>query len=138
MHPQKIAVALDRSVRTVYRCVAQVREQGVERLLARQLPGAPLKLSSRQRQTLVRDLLAGAMAHGFSTDLWTAPRVQRLIREKYGVDYHVNYVPTLLKALRFTPQKPECRARERNEDAITHWLECDWPRIKKKRADKTQ
>lgn len=138
MHPQKIAVALDRSVRTVYRCVAQVREQGAERLLVRQSPGAPLKLSSRQRRDLARQLIRGAMAHGFSTDLWTAPRVQRLIREKYGVDYHVNYVPTLLKALHFTPQKPECRARERDEDAITHWLECDWPRIKKKRVGKTR
>lgn len=138
VHPCQIAAVLNRHVTRIYDWLAQAREHGVETLAARLPPGAPLKLSLQQRQALVRDLLAGAMAHGFSTDLWTAPRVQRLIREKYGVDYHVNYVPTLLKALRFTPQNPECRARERNEDEIKHWLECDWPRIKKKRVGKTQ
>ena len=132
--PEQIAAALDRSIRTVYRCVATARDHGPQELAARWPSGAPAKLSDEQRDLLIGQLLQGAQSHGFSTDFWTAPRVQRLIREQFGVEYHVNYIPTLLKTLCFTPQKPECRARERNEAEIAHWLACDWPRIKKKRA----
>jgi hypothetical protein len=32
----------------------------------------------------------------------------------------------------WTPQKPERRARERDEKAILHWIKVDWPHIKKK------
>lgn len=132
--PQQIALALDRHVRTVYHWLETARDHGMRGMAARIHSGAPPKLSDRQRDELVEQLLRGAQAHGFETDLWNGPRVQRLIREQFGVDYHVKYVPTLLKTLGFTPQKPECRARERNEAEIAHWLECDWPRIKKKRA----
>lgn len=131
---QKIAIALDRHLKTVYRWLATARGQGLDGLAARWPAGAPRKLSDPQRDQLVAQLLAGAMAHGFSTDLWTAPRVQRLIGEQFGVEYHVKYVPTLLRSLGFTPQQPECRARERNAAEIAHWIACDWPRIKKKRA----
>lgn len=132
--PQQIALALDRHVRTVYHWLETARDHGMQGVAARIHFGAPSKLSNPQRDMLIGHLLQGAQTHGFSTDLWTAPRVQRLIREQFGVEYHVNYVPTLLKTLGFTPQKPERRARERNEAEIAHWLACDWPRIKKKRA----
>lgn len=132
--PQQIAAALNRHVRTVYSWLEAARNQGMKGVAARIHPGSSPKLSVEQRQVLAQRLLQGAQAQGFSTDLWTAPRVQRLIREQFDVEYHVNYVPTLLKMLGFTPQKPECRARERNEAEIAHWRACDWPRIKKKRA----
>jgi transposase len=130
----QIAAALDRHVHTVYRWLAMARDQGLDGLASQRHPGAAQKLSDGERDLLIDQLLRGAQAHGFSTDLWTAPRVQRLIREQFGVEYHVNYIPTFLKTLGFTPQKPECRARERNEAEITHWLACAWPRVKKKRA----
>ena len=138
VHPRQIAAALNCHVHSVYRWLAVARDHGMEGLAARQPPGAPLKLSRPQRKQLAEQLLQGAMAYGFATDLWTAPRVQHLIREQYGVEYHVNYIPTLLKTLNFTPQKPEHRARERNEAEIEHWLQCDWPRVKKKRIDRAQ
>lgn len=138
VHRRQIAAALNRHVRTISRWLAAVRDHSVEALAARPHPGAPSKLSLDQRRRLAEQLLKGAMAHGFSTDLWTAPRVQRLIRERYGVEYHVNYIPTLLKALQFTRHKPEHRARERNEAEIEHWVQCDWPRIKKKRTGRAR
>lgn len=138
VHPQQIAAALNRHVRTVYRWLAAARDRGAEAVAARLHPGPSSKLCLAQRKRLAEQLLEGAMAHGFSTDLWTAPRVQRLIRERYGVEYHVNYIPTLLKALNFTRHKPEHRARERNEAEIEHWLQCDWPRIKKKRTGRAR
>jgi transposase len=130
----QIAVALDRHPRTIARWLAQAREDGPEAVAAVPHPGSSPKLSARQRQGLQRQLLKGAQAHGWSTDWWTAPRVRALIQQRYGVEYHVNYVPTLLKSLGWTRQTPERRAGERNEQAIRAWIHKDWPRIKKRSA----
>lgn len=130
----QIAEALDRSVRTVHRWVAKARQQGVEALAAKPHAGAKPKLTTRQRNGLRCQLLKGAKAHGFETDFWTAARVHQLIFQRYGVEYHVNYVPDLLKKLGFSRQQPVRRARERDEKEIGRWIAEDWPRIKKKRA----
>jgi transposase len=63
--------------------------------------------------------------------LWTCPRVAQVIRREFGVRYHVDHIGRLLRSLGFTPQKPERRARERDESAIQRWVKQDWPRIKK-------
>jgi transposase len=128
----QIAAALDRAERTVQGWVAKAAKSGVEALAAKPHAGAKPKLTGRQRQSLRRQLLKGAEAHGFDTDLWTAPRVQELLGRLYGVEYHVHYVPELLKALGFSRQRPVRRAREQNEDEVQKWLARDWPRIKKK------
>ena len=133
--PEVIAQVVDRTARTVFKWIAAVRDHGPEAIKAKPHAGAEPKLSAEQREDLRQRLLEGAQAHGFSTDLWTAPRVRQLIQQLYGVEYHVNYVSELMKALNFSPQKPVRRARERDEDAIAHWRRRDWPRIKKNRGD---
>jgi len=132
--PKAIARAVDRTMRTVHKWIVAVRDHGPEAINARPHAGAEPKLSPEQREDLRERLLEGAQAHGFSTDLWTAPRVRQLIQQQYGVAYHVNYVPELMKALNFSPQKPVRRARERDEEAIAQWRRRDWPRIKKRRG----
>lgn len=133
--PETIAQVVDRTVRTVHKWIAAVRDHGPEAIKAKPHAGAKPKLSAEQRADLRERLLEGAQAHGFSTDLWSAPRVQQLIQQLYGVEYHVNYVPELMKALNFSPQKPVRRARERDEEAIAQWRGRDWRRIKKRRSD---
>ena len=134
LKPSQIAAALDRHVRTVEKWLAKARDSGPEAVAAISHAGSSPKLSARQRQGLQRQLLKGAQAQGWTTDWWTAPRVQALIQQRYGVDYHVNYIPTLLKTLGWTRQKPERRAGERDEEAIQTWFHQDWPRIKKRSA----
>jgi transposase len=56
-----------------------------------------------------------------------------VIAGRFGVRYHVDHVPRLMRRLGFSPQRPERRARERDEDAIRAWIERDWRRIKKRR-----
>ena len=96
-------------------------------------PGRPPKLDARSKEKLRRLLLKGAEAHGFPTDLWTCPRVAELIRRTFRVSYHVDHVGRLLRTLGWSPQKPERRARERDEQAIQRWVRVDWPRVKKTR-----
>jgi len=107
---------------------------GAEALRVRFSPGRPPKLERRQRQRLVRLLLQGAMAQGFSTELWTTARVAQLIRREFGVRYHRAHVGRLLHGLGWSVQKPERRALERDEARIEQWKRETWPRIKKKPA----
>jgi hypothetical protein len=87
------------------------------------------------RENLRRRLLAGAQSQGFATELWTCPRVRVLIAERYGVEYHVDHIPRLLRSLGFSPRKPRARSSQRDEAAIDQWVARDWPRLKKRRLD---
>jgi transposase len=63
--------------------------------------------------------------------LWTTRRVAELIRRQFAVRYHPNHVWRLLVGLGWSYQKPERRARERNEAAIERWKRQRWPAVKK-------
>lgn len=95
-------------------------------------PGAAPKLDARQKRRLLTLLASGSEAAGFTGQLWTCPRIAELIRREFGVSYHVRYLPTLLKSLGWSVQKPKRRALERNQPAIDAWVAGDWPRIKKR------
>ena len=54
-----------------------------------------------------------------------------VIRVEFGIRDHCTHVGRLLKAIRWTPQKPRRRARQRDEAAITRWRTETWPAINK-------
>ena len=130
--PVDVARRLGVDRRTVRRWKAAYHRHGIDGIAARPGPGRPSKLDDGLRQQLVQLLLRGAQAAGYPTDLWTCPRVAGVIGRRFGVHYHVDHVGRLLHALGFSPQKPQRRARERDEEAIQRWICQDWPRIKKK------
>lgn len=107
------------------------RRDGPEGLRAKPHPGPKPKLTARQREQLHGLLLQGARAHGYRTELWTLKRVTELIRRRFGVPYDPSGVWHVLHKMGWSSQKPERRARERDEQAIARWRQKDWPRIKK-------
>jgi transposase len=107
---------------------------GARGLRRRKPKGRQPKLTAQQQRLLLKDLRAGAQAAGFQTARWTMRRVQRLIREKFGVTYHVHYMPRLLDKLKWSLQQPLAKAQEQEEELLRAWLAQDWPRIKKKRG----
>src|SRR5437667_32844 len=109
-------------------CVRRVRMPGI---CDPSTVGRPPRLSARQRQALLKQLLRGPMAHGYPTQLWTTQRIAEVIERRYGVRYHRNHVSRLLAQCGWTCQKPERRARERDEPAIARWKRNAWPRVKK-------
>lgn len=129
--PVDVAHRLGVDRRSVRRWKAAYREHGVSGIQARPAPGRPSALDEKQKQRLERLLLRGAAAAGFPNDLWTCPRVTHLIRDQFGVEYHVDHVGRLLHSLGWSPQKPERRAVERDEGAIREWVKKRWPRVKK-------
>jgi transposase len=82
-------------------------------------------------------LARGACQHGYATELWTLKRIGRLIASHFGVAYEQSGVWRLLRALGWSCQKPERRARERDDEAVVRWRAQEWPRIKKSAAKRT-
>lgn len=118
--------------RTVARWMHQYRESGPKGLAARPTPGRPARLGAGQKKKLERCLFKGAKAAGFETDLWTCPRIATVIEREFGVRYHADHIGRLLRSLGWSPQRPERKARERDERRIRKWVKTDWPEIKKK------
>jgi transposase len=104
---------------------------GTQALATKPHPGPRPRLSMAQKKRLVKLLLRGARQAGYDNDLWTCPRVAQVIQREFGVSYHPGWVWQILRDLGWSCQKPEPRARERDEAAIRRWRESDWPRIKK-------
>jgi transposase len=107
--------------------------QGEEGLKRKASPGQRSRLSAAQLQQLEQALLAGPAKAGYATELWTAPRVRKLIWDRFRVCYHESHVWLLLRKLGWTCQKPAKRALERDEEAIQTWVKRRWPRLKKGR-----
>lgn len=97
-------------------------------------PGPDARLNAEQREQLAVALLQGPQAHGYPSQLWTLERIAALIEKRTGVHYHPGHVWRLLQQMGGSCQKPQTRARERNEAAIVHWRQVEWPRIKKGQA----
>lgn len=110
------------------------RKGGDAALAARPHPGRPRSLNGRQVKRLETLLRRGPTRCGFPTELWTLKRVAQLIESEFGECYDPSGVWHLLKRMGWSCQKPERRARERDEDAIAAWRKRDWPRIKKSAA----
>ena len=119
---------------SVTRWCQAYQKDGRNGLTAKPHPGGKPKLSPRKQQWLARRLLKGAKANGYSTKVWTCPRIADLIERYYGVHYHVDHIPRLMALLGWSCQKPEKRAIERDQERIATWVAKDWPRIKKSRT----
>ena len=66
-------------------------------------------------------LLKGAKAHGWHNDLWSAHRVAELIRRHFGVEFHTEHVRKIIRRrLRWTSQRPQKQAKQRNDERIAH------------------
>lgn len=119
--------------RSVRRWKRAHRRQGPAGLRARPASGRPPKLTSEQRQRLTRLVIAGPEAAGYATSLWTCRRIVDLIRQHFHVVYHPDHVGRLLRACGFSPQRPQPRAKERDDQRVRDWIRVDWARVKKTR-----
>ncbi len=114
--------------RSIYRWL-QLSKQP-DGLAAKPHLGPATRLSLTQQQQLEQMLREGAHAHGWPNQLWTTQRIAELIHRHFGVSLHHDHVGRFLRQrLKWTPQKPRRRARERNEKAIADWKSNVFPNI---------
>lgn len=116
---------------SVHRWYAAWRRGGSSALQGAGRAGRKPRLEKSDLRLVDQTLREGAMAWGFSTDLWTLPRVARVIKEITRVKYHPGHVWRILRSLKWSRQRPARRAKERNEKEIQRWVSEDWPRVKK-------
>lgn len=135
MQPVDVARALGVDRRSVRRWKSAYKTSGVGAIKAKPVPGRPMKMARRELGWLASTLLKGARAAGYANDLWTCPRIARVIESHCRVKYDQSGVWRLLRGMGWSPQKPERRAIERDERRIRAWLREEWPRIKKKPED---
>jgi transposase len=135
---RQIAQAMGVTEGAVSQWMKRAREAGPHALRHRPPPGAPRRLSPDQLARLPERLHRGPAAYGFRGELWTCTRIATVIRMEFGISYHPRHVGRLCKALRWSPQKPARRARQRDEAAITQWRDETWPAIKRGRQHKSK
>lgn len=134
--PAGVADLLEVSERSVWRWLRRWRTRGrlgLAALSRRTGSGRPSKLSGHQAREVLRWIKdCSPCAFGFVTERWTAPRVASVIEERFGIAMNPRYLNRWLRWRGITPQIPPRVPRERDEAAITAWVQHAWPGIKKK------
>ena len=118
--------------RTIHKWLQAYRKDGLEGLQVKVSTGRKKKLTQKHQSRLQKIIVAGAVKAGFSNELWTSKRVLQVIKKEFDIDYHANHLPKLLRALGFTPQRPQREAIEKDKKQIDNWIRFEWKRIKKK------
>ena len=114
--------------RSIYRWL-NLSEQP-DGLAAKPHAGPATRLSLSQQRHLEQLLRRGAQAHGWPNQLWTTQRIAEVIRRHFGISLHHDHVGRFLRQrLKWSPQKPRRRARERDEEAIARWKRDVFPEV---------
>ena len=119
----------------VFRWVQQYRRGGVEALYSTKATGAPGKLKESQILKLMEMLRRPAVDYDFDSDLWTGPRVRRLIKKKFGIRFHPRHMPRFLRKLGLVRKSPERRALEQDPQKIRQWQRQILPRIQRQASE---
>jgi transposase len=125
----EVAAQLGVAYETAHRWKSRWQTGGPAALRSRGKPGPGKQLNPEQLDELEQVLVAGAPAAGYETGLWTLGRVRAWIAQRFGVRYSEVAVWKLLRELKWSPQKPEKRAREADREAIAQWKSQRWPQL---------
>src|SRR5260370_8018548 len=113
---------------TLYHWLRQEQQPGG--LAAKPRLGQAPHLTDAQLRQLEQLLLQGAKVHGWPNGVWGGRRMAEVIRSALGIGYHAGHVGRFLHArLRWSCQKPQRRARERDDAEIDRWKRDEFPRI---------
>lgn len=107
---------------------------GREALAPKGKPGPKPVFGDTHREKLAEILTRGARARGYENELWSLSRVRSAVAEEMGIEVSRTDIWRLLRSMRWSPQKPKRRARERKEDKIREWKEKVWPEISARAA----
>lgn len=120
------------SLRAVSKWMKLAREGGMRALQSSsrgRRPGGG-RLTTRQAKR-IRTLIIGKMPDQLKLPfyLWTREAVASLIEREYGITVSPTTVGRYLKAWGMSAQKPVRRAYERNDAAISRWLNEEYPAL---------
>jgi len=139
-----IAAALGVTAGAVSQWVKRSEEGGgLEALKRRKAPGGKAhekvpraQLLAHLTKILESEPERGAESFGFIGRQWTVGRVQVALGETLGVMYHRSHVHRLLQQAGFSPQLPETRAAQRDEEEIAAFRGREWRRLRRGREER--
>jgi transposase len=76
-----------------------LRKDGPQGLLSRPAPGARRRLDDRQLEELKAVLTLEPRTAGLPHPRWSYPAIQTLIHARFGVSYHPNHIPRVLRRM---------------------------------------
>jgi transposase len=124
---RQIAEALGVSEAAVSQWMRRARDGGPAALRHQPPSGAPRRLAADQLARLPELLHRGAEADGCRGPMWTCGRIAAVMRLACGVSSPPVPGGRVLNTLRWSPQQPARRARQRDETALARWREETWP-----------
>lgn len=124
-----ISKSLGMTRSAVHSWLKKSREEGIGSLRLKKITGRPPILNEKQFKELISLLRKSATEFGYSTDLWSGPRVRNLIRRRFKIEYHRKHMPRLLRRLGLVLKFPERRALEQDPKAIQKWKKERFPEI---------
>jgi len=105
----RVAEILGVTERTVYSWKRRYKEEGVEGLRNKPIPGRRSTLDEKDMERL-KSLLE-------ERDYWTSNQVRALIKEEFGVEFTNRHIPRILRKLGLKYQKPYVNDYRRPENA---------------------
>lgn len=130
--PAQVAQVLGVHVETVRLWVRTHTAGGDDALRGTPHPGRKPFLTPDQDAQVRTWLTHPPTAFGFRTDLWTAARVAQLIRDRFGIEYHPNYLREWLTKRGYSPQKPRRHARQQRPAEVHEFVTETYPALQKK------
>jgi transposase len=115
----------------VYRWINTEKENGKRSLKSTKSPGPDFHLTDIQLKKLLSLIRKPASELGYSSDLWSGPRVRHLIKHEFKIEYHPKHMPRLMKNLGLVLKFPERRALEQDSKALREWKNERLPEILK-------
>lgn len=132
LSPTAVGEVLQRSPKTIERWRLAYRRRGEAGIAPKRIPGRPCKLTDRQLFRLVFYLAKGPSAYGFHGEVWTLPRIVKVIEQEFGVRYDPSHVRRLLIRLGFSHQRPELTASDRDEREVRRFRQRVWPQFRRR------
>lgn len=126
------------SMHAIYLWMRKVREGGIENLQAKRKgrPTKTSKLKPLECAWLVKAIVDKTPDQlKLPYYLWTRAAVQKLIKDKFGLEVSRWTVGRMLKGWGLTPQKPAKQSYRRDDKKVQIWLKEEYPKIKQ-RAEK--
>jgi len=125
-----VAQSLQVRAPTVWKWVDAWRKGGDAGLASTKALGPKPKLTEKQLAKLKATIIGkNPLQLSFGTALWSLPVVAAFIDREFGVILHESTVSRLLKRIGLTPQKPQRRAFQRDDEACRAWAAEEFPVI---------
>jgi transposase len=121
----------------VYIWLKKAKTNGINSLMSKKAPGPEPELNNKEFSDLIKTIRRPASKYGYSTDLWSGPRIRHFIKHRYNVQYHNKHMPRFLRRLGLNFKFPERRSLEQDPKAVRRWKNERLPEIQES-AKKTK